>query len=230
MSKRFSISGEIIQNDWQAVYDWLGWDGTSPKKVRKRLEEANEDDVIIDVNSQGGEISAGSEIYTMLKDYTGNVTINIMGAAHSAASVLAMGASEGCLNMSPTALMMVHCVSTKVVGNHADMEKTAEVLRTADEAMATSYQARTGKNKEEILNMMENETWLNAERAKTLGLIDNIMFEEKQDSLFVASSKMLSKEKMEQLMKLMQNSINDKKDNQLKNRFNFLKLKGEAVI
>lgn len=228
MPKRFNISGEIIQNDWQDIYDWIGWDGTSPKKVKKNLKDANGDDVIIDINSPGGEIGAGSEIYTMLKEYSGNVTINIVGAAHSAASVLSMGASEGCLNMSPTALMMVHCVSTKASGNHSDMEKAAETLRIADEAMAMSYQTRTGKEKEEILSMMEKETWLNAEKAKELGMIDNIMFEEKQENLFVASSKMPSKEKIEQLMKLMQNSIDD--NEQLKNRLKLLKLKGETVI
>ena len=135
MPKRFSISGDIIQNDCQDLYDWIGWDGTSPKKVRKYLDDCMGEDVVIDINSPGGEIGAGSEIYTMLKDYTGNITVNIVGAAHSAASVIAMGASDGCLNMSPTALRMVHCVSTSARGNHNDMEKTAETLRIADEAM-----------------------------------------------------------------------------------------------
>ena len=233
MPKRFSISGEIISNDWQDLYDWLGFDGTSPKKIRKCLDDCMGEDVVIDINSPGGEIGAGSEIYTMLKGYTGNITVNIVGAAHSAASVIAMGASDGCLNMSPTALMMVHCVSTSARGNHADMEKTAETLRIADEAMSAAYQNRTGKSKEEILDMMEKETWLNAEKAKELGLIDNIMFENSEnENVLVNSSRMIDRSKMEEIMKLMQNSIDDKnnetdKNNLLNSRLKLLRLKGE---
>lgn len=233
MPKRFSISGDIISNDCQDLYDWVGWDGTSPKKVRKCLDDCMGEDVVIDINSPGGEIGAGSEIYTMLKDYSGNITVNIVGAAHSAASVIAMGASDGCLNMSPTALMMVHCVSTRASGNHNDMEKTAETLRIADEAMSAAYQNRTGKSKEEILDMMEKETWLNAEKAKELGLIDKIMFENSEnENVLVNSSRMIDRAKVEEIMKLMQNSIDDKnnetdKNNLLNSRLKLLRLKGE---
>ena len=82
--------------------------------------------------------------------------------------------------MSPTALMMVHCVSSGARGNHSDMEKMAEILRTADDALSNAYVAKTNMSKEEVLAMMEEETWLTAEQAKEKGLIDGIMFEEKE--------------------------------------------------
>ena len=86
MPKRFNISGDIISNDLQDLYDWIGWDGTSPKKVRKCLEDCMGQDVVIDINSPGGEIGAGSEIYTMLRDSGKHVIVNIQGLAASAAS------------------------------------------------------------------------------------------------------------------------------------------------
>ena len=83
--------------------------------------------------------------------------------------------------MSPTALMMVHCVSSGIRGNHNDMEHMAEVLRTADRALCTAYTAKTGMTEEEALEMMEQETWLTAKQAKERGLVDEIIFENKED-------------------------------------------------
>ena len=104
--------------------------------------------------------------------------------------------------MAPTALMMVHCVSTYMGGNHADMEHAAEILRTADRALCTAYTAKSGMTEEEALDMMEHETWLTAQQAKDRGLIDEIMFEETAAAPLVASGALFRYPTQEQMDKV----------------------------
>jgi ATP-dependent Clp protease protease subunit len=185
MATRIDIKGVIIPNDYKWFFDWLEMDATCPKDVEAKLEEAKGGDVEVYINSPGGIIVVGSEIYTALRSYKGDVKIYIVGEACSAASVIAMA---GYCEMSPTALMMVHCVWTGATGNHSVMEHAAEVLRTADEALANAYMAKSGMTKEEVLDMMDHETWLTAEKAKEKGLIDGIMFENQGKLQLVAST------------------------------------------
>lgn len=183
---KIDIKGVICPNSYAWWYDWIGEDYTCPSAVSSVLDVASElDNVDVYINSGGGEIASGSDIYTALKSSKANVNIHITGQACSAASVIAMaGHSE----MSPTALMMVHCVSTCAQGNHSDMEKTAAVLATADNALASAYALKAGMSLDEALEMMEAETWLTASRAKELGLIDAIMFEEAETDALVAAN------------------------------------------
>lgn len=171
---KIKISGQIGPNNNSFWFRFFGIDYTCPADVERVIEEAKGERIDVYINSPGGEIGAGSAIYTMLRQY-GNVSIHIMGAAHSAASIIAMsGRSE----MSPTALMMVHCVSTCGCGNHREFEHQAEVLRTADQALCSAYVDKTGMTEEEALQMMENETWFTAQQALERGLIDAIMFQD----------------------------------------------------
>jgi ATP-dependent Clp endopeptidase proteolytic subunit ClpP len=191
----------IIPNDYKWYYDYFDEDCTCPRDVNNVLAEANGAAVEVYINSPGGIIEAGSEIYTMLREYQGDIKIKIVGQACSAASIIAMA---GHCEMSPTALMMVHCVSTYAGGNHSDMEHMAEVLRTADDALANAYVAKTGMSKAEVLAMMEKETWLTAEQAKEKGLIDGIMFEEKEPLRLTASNfELPSEEKMNRIKSMM---------------------------
>lgn len=183
---RIDIRGVIIPNDYKWYYDWFEEDATCPRDVQKVLDTlVDGEDLDVYINSPGGVIDVGSEIYTLLRqaDNRANLEIYITGEACSAASVIAMaGHSE----MAPTALMMVHCVSSRASGNHNDMEHMAEVLRTADRAMCTAYMNKTGMTEQEALDMMEHETWLTAQQAKERGLIDAVMFEEEAESPIVA--------------------------------------------
>ena len=198
---RINVYGVIIPNDYKWYYDYLDEDCTCPRDVNNALTEANGEEVEVYINSPGGVIDAGSEIYTMLREYQGGIKIKIVGQACSAASIIAMA---GHCEMSPTALMMVHCVSTYAGGNHSDMEHMAEVLRTADDALANAYVAKTGMSKAEVLAMMEKETWLTAEQAKEKGLIDGIMFEEKEPLRLTASNfELPSEEKMNRIRSMM---------------------------
>lgn len=227
MPRKINIKGVIIPNSYKWYFDWFGEDSTCPNDVQKILDEANGEDVECYVNSPGGIIDVGSEIYTMLRSYKGDVKIYIVGEACSAASVIAM--ARYC-EMSPTALMMVHCVSTGARGNHSDMEHAAEVLRTADEALATSYMAKTGMSKKEVLEMMERETWLTAEQAKEKGLIDGIMFEDKEDPLpLVASTFALpTAEQMEKVKSMIKEQTDKSVFLIQEAKLNLLKLKGDS--
>lgn len=221
---RINIYGVIIPNDYKWYFDWFDEDSTCPRDVNNVLTEANGEEVEVYINSPGGVIDAGSEIYTMLREYPGDIKIKIVGQACSAASIIAM--ARHC-EMSPTALMMVHCVSTYADGNHNDMEKTAEVLRIADDALSNAYMAKSGMSKKEVLDMMENETWLTAEQAKEKGLIDGIMFEEKEPLRLTASNfELPSEEKMNRIKSMMKEQEEPAFLIQ-KSKLSLLRLKGE---
>ncbi|MFR2777142.1 MAG: head maturation protease, ClpP-related [Intestinibacter bartlettii] len=169
------IKGDIISDDSQWIYDWIGWSYTSAKNVINKLKEANGQPVRLMVNSPGGDVFAASEIYTALRNYTGDVNIEVVGLAASAASVISMAGNS---KMSPTAQLMVHNVSTYgVEGDYRVMDHMSEVLRNANATIANAYVAKSGMSMEQALELMNNETWLTAQRAVELGLIDEIMFE-----------------------------------------------------
>ncbi|MBT2215842.1 Clp protease ClpP [Virgibacillus dakarensis] len=181
--KKIDVKGPIIPSNHQWVYDWLDMEATSPKKVISALEETNGDDVEVYINSGGGSVFDGSEIYTALKEHPGNVTAKVVGIAASAASVIAMGADK--LLMSPTSQIMIHNAATVADGDYRDMEHTAEVLRNANKTAANAYMAKTGMTETELLDMMDKETWMTPQQAMDYKMIDEIMFE--QDVQFVAS-------------------------------------------
>ena len=125
---RIDVRGVIVPNDDKEFYEYFGYEATTPRDVRAVLEAAGGETVDVYINSPGGEIASGSEIYAALQEY-GNVKIHITGHACSAASVIAMA---GWSEMAPTALLMIHCVSTYGGGNHAEFAHIAEMLQAAD--------------------------------------------------------------------------------------------------
>lgn len=232
MAKKINIKGPIVGNSEAWIYEWFGIEATSPNSVNKVIEEANGEDLEVEINSGGGSVFAGSEIYTALKDYKGYVTVKIVGLAASAASVIAMAGDK--VMMSPTAQMMIHNVSTSTSGDYRDMEHSAEVLKSANNTIANAYRLKTGKTQEELLKLMDNETWMTAQKAKELGFIDEIMFDEEQK--LVASygySGLLPPEvinKIRNMVKSPSDSIENRTDifmQKIKAQLNLLKLKGE---
>lgn len=229
MKHRIDIRGSLIPNDYKWYYDWFEEDSTCPRDVQKVIDALETgDEIEVYINSPGGVIDVGSEIYTLLRGQE-NVNIYITGEACSAASIIAMAAH---CTMSPTALMMVHCVSSGVRGNHSAMEHMAGVLRTADRALCTAYMAKTGMSEQEALEMMERETWLTAEQARERGLVDEIMFENKEEQLPLVAGPLFvlpTAEQMEKAKKMMQNAELQNGDSVflLQQKYEFLKLKGE---
>lgn len=175
--KKIDVKGTIISNNLQRIYDWLDIEATSPSKVIGALPKDNSE-VEVTINSGGGDVFAGSEIFTALKEYKGNVTVKIVGLAASAASVIAMGADK--ILISPTAQMMIHNVSTSAGGDYRTFEHTAEILKSANQSIANAYKTRTNKSDEELKSLMDAETWFNAQSAVEHGFADEIMFDNEQ--------------------------------------------------
>lgn len=181
---KLKIHGDIISNDNKWIYDWLDYDSTCPRDVEKAINQANGETLEVEINSGGGEIFAGSEIYGLLRKY-GNVDITITGLAASAASVIAMA---GHSKMVPTAMMMIHNVSTGARGDHNVMKHTAQTLEVANEAIASAYVSKTNMSMKEALELMNVETWFSAQQAKEKGLVDEIMFENNTHSNVMVNS------------------------------------------
>ncbi len=231
MKHRIDIRGVMVPNDYKWFYDYFGEDCTCPKDVQQVLDSFRDgDEIEVFINSPGGVIDVGSEIYTLLRGRKENVRIYITGEACSAASVAAMAAY---CEMSPTALMMVHCVSTSTAGNHSDMEHMAETLRTADMALCSSYVAKSGMTQQEALEMMEQETWLTAQQALDRKLVDAVMFQEDgggQEQLVAGPLfRLPTREQMEKVSRAMQGDPEgDTETGTLRARLDLLRLKGEA--
>lgn len=138
---------------------------------------ADDGDVVIYLNSPGGDCIAASQIYTMLMDYRGNVTIKIDGIAASAASVIAMAGTS--VLMAPTSLMMIHNPMTAAFGSKDEMEKAIEMLEEVKESIINAYELRTGLSRARISHLMDSETWMNAKRAIELGFADGMLTDEK---------------------------------------------------
>lgn len=169
---KISIRGPIVSSNQHRFYQFYGMEATSPKSVADALAKGNGERAEVEINSGGGEIFAASEIYTALRSYAGGVHIRIVGLAASAASIIAMaGESE----MTPTGMMMIHNVQTEASGDYRQMEHTAGTLRDANHAIISAYVAKTGRPEAEIAAMMDAETWITAERAVELGLVDRVM-------------------------------------------------------
>lgn len=169
------VNGVIIPNDYQDIYDWFGIDAVSPRAVSNFLAALNGESVDVEINSGGGDVFSGSEIYAALKSYIGNVTTQIVGVAASAASVIAMGGNT--VMIAPTGQMMIHNVSAETSGDYRDMQHSSDILKNANMAIANAYQLKTGMDQAELLSLMDAETWLNAQQAKEKGFVDGIMFD-----------------------------------------------------
>lgn len=150
-------------------------DEATPKAFREELE-ADSGDITVWINSPGGNVFAAAEIYTMLRDYKGAVTVKIDAIAASAASVVAMAGSR--VLMSPVAMLMVHDPSTIAFGNTKDMEKVINTLNEVKESIINAYAAKSGLSHSRISNLMSNETWMNAKKAVELGFADEILFDD----------------------------------------------------
>ncbi len=200
MTVKIKINGPIVSNDDKWIYDWLEMDATCPNDVLNFLPETNED-VELTINSGGGLVDMGNEIYTALRSYHGKVTANIVWAG-SAASIIAMGATT--VAISPVGKLMIHNVSMGAGGDYHDMDKASEILQKANSSLANAYIAKTRKSKEDILELMDNETWLTAEEAVEKGFADKIMFENEQKPLMVAdaSSGLIPQKLIDEVKKL----------------------------
>ena len=163
------LYGTIAEESW---FD----DDVTPAMFREELF-AGDGDIVIWINSPGGDCIAASQIYSMLMDYKGNVTVKIDGVAASAASVIAMAGTQ--VLMAPTALMMIHNPMTVAFGDHTDMQKAIEMLDEVKESIINAYEIKTNLSRAKLSHLMDSETWMNANKAIELGFADDILTDEK---------------------------------------------------
>ncbi|WP_166434676.1 head maturation protease, ClpP-related [Enterocloster lavalensis] len=215
-------------NGW--VYDWLGIENTSPKKIVKALAEAGGEDIEVYINSPGGDVFAGSEIYTELRSYGGKKLIRITGIAASAASVIAQA---GECEISPTGMFMIHNVQTRAAGDYRVMDNTGDALRAANQAIMNAYVEKTHRDPEELQALMDRDTYLSAQQAIEYGFADRLMF---QDGNAVSMQNGFGGipentiEKLRNLIKvrgLDEQETDEKKKNSAVARLKFLNLRGE---
>ena len=151
-------------------------DEVTPSSFREELE-AEEGDVTVWINSPGGNVFAAAEIYTMLCEHKGKITVKIDAIAASAASVIAMAGDR--VLMSPVAMLMIHDPMTIAMGNTKDMEKAISTLNEVKASIINAYQRKTGLSRNKISQLMEDETWMNAKRAVELGFADEVLYSKK---------------------------------------------------
>ena len=171
------LYGTIAEESW---FD----DDITPQLFRDELF-AGSGPVTIWVNSPGGDCVAASQIYAMLMDYKGDVTVKIDGIAASAASVIAMAGTK--VLMAPTALMMIHNPLTVAIGDSEEMQKAIAMLSEVKESIINAYEIKTGQSRAKLSHLMDAETWMNANKAIEYGFADGILEDKKSPSDVVVS-------------------------------------------
>ena len=166
------LCGVIAQDSW---YD----DDVTPAMFKAELL-AGKGDITVWINSAGGDVLAASQIYNMLKNYKGNVTVKIDSIAASAASVIAMAGTK--VFISPTGFLFIHDPSSVAIGNTEEMRKAIQMLDEVKESILNAYELKTGLSRARLSHLMSSETWLSAHMAIELGFADDLLFTEKGNS------------------------------------------------
>ena len=172
-SRTLYLDGAIAEETWFG-------DEITPKHFKSELL-SDSGDITIWINSPGGDVFAASQIYNMLMDYKGKVTVKIDGIAASAASVIAMAGTD--VYISPTGLMMIHNPMTIAFGDTLEMEKAISMLSEVKESIINAYEIRTGLSRAKLSHFMDAETWFNAKKAVELGFADGILFSELREDM-----------------------------------------------
>ena len=164
------LDGEISDETWFG-------DEVMPAIFREELHAA-EGDIVLWINSPGGDCFAAAQIYNMLMDYPGNVTVRIDSLAASAASVIAMAGTP--VEISPVGMVMIHKPMTISIGDVQEMERAISLLSEVKESIINAYEIKTGMSRTKISRLMDAETWMNAKKAVELGFADAVLSEKKE--------------------------------------------------
>lgn len=171
MERTLFLNGMISDETWYG-------DEVTPQLFKDELNAGN-GNITVWINSPGGDVFAAAQIYNMLRDYKGSVTVKIDGIAASAASVIAMAGDKVCV--SPVAMMMIHNPATMAMGEVKDMQKAIAMLNEVKESILNAYEFKTGLTRARLSHMMDDETWFNAKKAVELGFADKILFDSDED-------------------------------------------------
>ena len=175
------LNGTIAEESW---FD----DDVTPQLFKDELM-AGSGDITVWINSPGGDCVAAAQIYNMLMDYKGNVTVKIDGIAASAASVIAMAGTK--VLMSPVSMMMIHNPMTVAFGDSGEMQKAIDMLASVKDSIINAYEIKTGLSRTKLSHLMDAETWMDANKAVELGFADEIMQRTTTDEVEVPQVSML---------------------------------------
>jgi ATP-dependent Clp protease protease subunit len=159
------LNGAIASESW---FD----DDVTPAIFKDELN-SGKGNITVWINSPGGDCFAAAQIYNMLRDYKGHVTVKIDSLAASAASVIAMAGDD--VLISPTGMLMIHNPSTVAMGDHGDLEKAIDMLNEVKNSIINAYQAKTGLSRNKLSKLMEDETWMDANKAVEYGFADDVI-------------------------------------------------------
>ena len=171
LERTLFLNGTIAEESW---FD----DDVTPQLFKEELLSSS-GDITIWINSPGGDCVAAAQIYNMLTEYKGNVTVKIDGLAASAASVIAMAGSK--VLMSPVSLLMIHNPATMAFGDKSEFQKAIAMLSEVKESIVNAYEIKTGMARVKIAHLMDDESWMNANKAVELGFADGILKRNAED-------------------------------------------------
>lgn len=166
------LNGPIAEESW---FD----DDVTPAFFKQELLSSS-GDITLWINSPGGDCIAAAQIYNMLMDYKGSVTVRIDGIAASAASVIAMAGTE--VLMSPVSMLMIHNPLTVAIGDSEEMKKAIDMLSEVKESIINAYEIKTGLSRAKLSHLMDAETWMDANKAIELGFADDLLFKPKESA------------------------------------------------
>ena len=214
--KWYNIQNKAGKSTDVYIFDEIGMWGVTAQNFISDIKDLKDTPINLRINSLGGDVFDGLAIYNVIKKRTAKTTVYIEGIAASIATIIALGADE--VVMSENSLFMIHNASGGAMGESKDLQKTAEVLNKITRQLAEVYESKTGLSQETIQDMMDEETWLNAQEAFELGFIDTI-----SDAIKIAAKYDVSKFKnitQEEIKNKLSININNKKmTNELKDWF-----------
>lgn len=176
---RMTLNGIVASDEDCGIYQYFGYSAFSPRSVRDALANLPEgEELVLEINSGGGSVMAGAEIYTVLKSSGVRTVAEVQSLAASAASYLCLGCDE--VQISPVAQMMIHLPSTRTEGDRTDHLRSVQMLDSTREAILNAYELKAGgkADRAALRRMMTAETWLTAQEAVECGLADGILGEE----------------------------------------------------
>lgn len=223
MMLKFLFNGAVIDDSDAWFYDWFDDPYVSPKKVKDFLAQAGGQDIQVSINSGGGSVFAGSEIFTALKEYGGKVEVVVSGIAASIASVVAMAGDV--VKISPLGQMMIHNAAMVDYGDYREFDHASQILFATSESLAKVYADKSGKPVNEVLDLMGVETWMTADKAVEMGFADEVLFTNSEPMQMVASAgHIVSKDKIDAFKAMMAD-----KQNQTATEADKIKIDGEKL-
>ena len=203
-----TIYGVIGESWWN--------DSFSANDIDKALKSAGDNDLIINLNSPGGDAFDGIAIYNRLKRHKGKITVNVDGWAASAASIIAMAGDEVIMGLG--SMMMIHEAWTVVFGTKTELRKEAEVLEELENGIINIYQTKANISQEEIRKKVDAETWMSAHTAVELGFADKVEGQEETEEVEIRTD-----EEKEEILNELKNTVEPNEEPKNEGSFNFFK-------